>query len=298
MAALGPAAYGAPWMLLAADPRYPARLRELARPPRALWVDGRAPGQHESCLAIVGSRAATRAGCAAAERLSAELARADHLVISGGALGIDAAAHRGALEAGRDTFAILGAGIDVVYPDRHASLFREVARRGGLLSEYGPGVGPRRGQFPARNRLVAALARAVIVAEATSRSGALITARLARALGRPVFAVPGSAGADSLLRRGLAWPATSANDVDAGLRGALPPPVAAGAAANPSASTSELDLAHRVIAAIAEMPSAAPEELAHRLGSPLPSVLSALAEAELAGDVVRRPGGRFEVPRA
>lgn len=297
MAALGAIAYGVPWELLAADPRYPARLRELARPPRTLWIDGRPPTDGDSCVAIVGSRAATRAGCVAAERLAAELACAGHVVISGGALGIDAAAHRGALAAGRDTFAILGAGIDVVYPDRHVSLFREVARRGGLLSEYGPGVSPRRGQFPARNRLVAALARAVIVAESSSRSGALITAGMARALGRPLFAVPGSAGGDSLLRRGLAWPVTSAKDVDAGLCGVLPPPVANGKPADPSAPAAGLGPMERVVAAIDELQGAAPDALARRLGMLLPEVLAALAEAELAGDVVRRPGGRFEVPR-
>ena len=127
--------------------------------------------------------------------LRSDLAGKGIVIISGGAFGIDAAAHEGALAAAAaPTFAVLGCGVDVTYPDRHGPLFARIVATGGLLSEYAPGTPPRAGQFPARNRIIAALGDAVIVVEAAYRSGALITAALARSLGRPVLAVPGSSG--------------------------------------------------------------------------------------------------------
>src|SRR5579862_1157017 len=168
-------------------PTFPAALRQLSRPPAALWFKGRLPYGDEPLVALVGSRAASGAGCRRAEQLAAAAVGAGYGVVSGGALGIDAAAHQGALASGGATFAVLGCGVDVVYPDRHGPLFGEIGRSGGLLTEYAPGTPPRAGQFPVRNRLVAALAEATIVVEAKRASGALITARLARALGRRLF---------------------------------------------------------------------------------------------------------------
>src|SRR5579863_4160078 len=136
-------------------PTFPAALRQLPRSPRRLWATGRLPAAGERLLAIVGARASTAAGCRWAERLAAAAVGAGLGVISGGALGIDAASHRGALSAGGATFAVLGCGVDVVYPDRHAPLFAEIGAAGGLLSEYAPGTQPRPGQFPVRNRIVA-----------------------------------------------------------------------------------------------------------------------------------------------
>jgi DNA processing protein len=251
-----------------------------------LWVHGRTPGavEAEQSLAVVGSRAASRAACARVNELAADLARAGFAIISGGALGIDAAAHRGALAARGATFAVLGCGIDVVYPDRHADLFRQIALRGGLLSEYGPGISPRPGQFPARNRLVAALAGAVIIAESRAGSGALITARLASALGRPLLAVPGSAGTDGLLAAGAAVSVESAADVLDALAGKSRP--------SPLIPAKFRD----IIAALGDGPASA-DVIARLSGRPLGEVLGVLFEAELSGLVVRVPGGRFEVPR-
>jgi len=223
--------------------------------------------------------------------LAGQLVRAGFVVVSGGALGIDAAAHRGALAAGGATYAVLGCGIDVVYPDRHAALFRDIAAAGGLLSEYGPGVAPRPGQFPARNRLVAALAEVVIVADSGARSGALITARLAAELGRPLLAIPGSAGADGVIARGAAAPLGAAADVAR----ALDRPRGAGAAVAVAVAGPPPQLAP-VLAALAEVGGAV-EAAARRLGRPVADVLGALCEAELEGFVVRAPGGRFEVLR-
>jgi len=234
-------------------------------------------------LAIVGSRSVTRAASAQVTELGAGLARAGWSIVSGGALGIDAAAHRGALDAGGTTFAVLGCGIDVVYPDRHGRLFREIRERGGLLSEYGPGVQPRKGQFPARNRLVAALGRVLIVGECRRGSGALITARQAAKLGRPLLAIPGSAGADELLASGAATPVESTRDVLDALAGS------ARRAAVPTGATANLLRALGQGAATAEA-------VALRLGVPLPEALGLLCEAELNGQVARAPGGKFEVP--
>jgi DNA processing protein len=260
-------------------------LRQLSKPPAGLWAAGRLPGSDERLLAIVGARAASLAGCALAERLAAAAVRAGYGVVSGGALGIDAAAHRGALAAGGATFAVLGCGVDVVYPDRHGPLFGDIAREGGLISEYAPGTPPRPGQFPVRNRLVAALAEATIVVEARPASGALITARLARALGRRLLAVPGSPGCDALVATGAALALDDA--------GALVLRLAGVAAAAPEVPAALAPLVRALRAG-----AAAPIDLALRMGATLPEVLAGLAEAELSGWARRLPGGRFEVLRA
>jgi DNA processing protein len=268
----------------ASSPVFPSRFFDLPVPPRALWFEGRVPRQGEQLLAIVGSRGSSRAASAQVAGLAADLTRAGWAIVSGGALGIDAAAHRGALEAGGATFAVLGCGIDVVYPDRHLELFRQIARGGGLLSEYGPGVRPHPGQFPVRNRLVAAMAQAVIVGESRRGSGALITARLAIALGRPLLAIPGSVGSDGLLASGAAVSVESAADVIAALADQSP------AAARPPGPYQAL----RDV--LADGPATA-EVIAGRLGLPLGEALGALFEAELCGAVARAAGGRFEVTR-
>jgi DNA processing protein len=275
--------------ILAGEGGFPAALTGIGQPARALWYRGRLPRPGERLVAIVGARAASLAGCRQATALAAAAVRLGYGVVSGGALGIDAAAHRGALEAGGATFAVLGCGIDVVYPDRHVALFDEIAARGGLISEYAPGTEPRRGQFPARNRLVSALAEAVIVVEAGGRSGALGTARLARRQRRLLLAVPGSPGTDALLAKGGARPVEG----DAGLARAL----AGEAAPAPVAPRALAPL----LAALGRG-EARPAELAARLAASLPETLALLAEAELDGWVLRLPGGAFasleEVSRA
>jgi DNA processing protein len=273
------------------SPEFPARLLDLRTPPRRLWLDGRAPAAEEPLAAIVGSRAATRAACSGVSRLAAELADAGWSVISGGALGIDAAAHRGALQAGGATFAVLGCGIDVVYPDRHTGLFRQIVAGGGLLSEYGPAIQPRPGQFPARNRLVAALARVVIVGESRGISGALITARHAVALGRRLLAIPGSTGTDGLLAAGMAQPVETAADVMRAMTNKLTP---ARAMAERFGSTS-IPMLAPILDMLAQGPASA-DVVARRLGLSLADALGTLGEAEISGFVVRAAGGKFEVP--
>src|SRR6185369_13702732 len=155
-------------------------------------------------------------------QMAGAAARRGLAIVSGGALGIDAAAHRGALAAGGATFAVLGCGVDVVYPDRHAALYAEIAATGGVLSEHPPGTPPRKQNFPSRNRIIVALAERVLVVEAGTLSGALITAGLAAARGRTVLAVPGSPGTDDLLSRGLARAVSDVDGLERALAGEAP----------------------------------------------------------------------------
>jgi DNA processing protein len=265
---------------------YPARLLGAQRPPAQLWFSGALPRADQAAIAIVGSRAASRAGCDRAHELAASLGRRGWAVVSGGAFGIDAAAHQGALDVGADTFAVLGCGADVVYPDRHASLFARIARQGGLISELAPGTPPVRWHFPARNRIVAGLADAVIVVEAALRSGALTTAGIARKRGQRLLAVPGTAGTDALLEAG-AIAVTTAATLDDALAGR---PAAVPLAPIPPVFTS-------LIAAL-RASSDTPPGLARRLGLTLPAVMGLLLEAELEGWVRRAPDSHYEVPFA
>jgi DNA processing protein len=177
------------------DPGYPKLLGAIPAPP-ALHVRGSLLAEDALAVAIVGARRATAYGTETAERLAADLAARGVTIVSGLARGIDTAAHRGALAAGGRTIAVLGCGLDVVYPPENGELLRDVERRGAVISQFAPGTPPLAGHFPARNRTLAGLALGVVVVEAGERSGALITARLAGELGREVFAVPGRISAE------------------------------------------------------------------------------------------------------
>jgi DNA processing protein len=298
------------------DAEYPARLMELADPPACLFVRGRALELGVlRPVAIVGSRTCSPAGLEMAAALGAALAAAGSCVISGAALGIDAAAHGGALHAGGPTIAVLGCGIDVVYPKSNRELFERLAHGGTVLSEYPPGTPPEPFRFPARNRIVAGLASAVVVVEGANGSGSMITAELALDIGRDVLAVPGPVTSDlsdvphqlirdgaTLIRGpedlladlGIEEPAVGplrstapGSDGDAG-----PPGAGGGHATRLGSVPKELRVdAGRTLAAIAGR--TAPDDLATRLGLPLPRVSGLLMELELAG-LVRSIGGRYE----
>jgi DNA processing protein len=174
------------------EPGWPVRLEHLDAPPAALWLRGTLPPPDRPCVAVVGARRATPGGLFIASDIAVALAAAGITVLSGMARGIDAAAHRGALRGTGCTVAVLGCGIDVCYPAEHRELRDQIAARGCVISEDGGTEPPIGWRFPKRNRLIAALAEAVIVVEATVKSGALSTARWAADLGREVLAVPGS----------------------------------------------------------------------------------------------------------
>jgi DNA processing protein len=200
----------APRQILLGDAAYPANLREIQAPPGRLYVRGTLTEDDVLAVAIVGARAATPYGVAVAERLAADLAARGVTVVSGLARGIDSAAHRGALRAGGRTIAVLGSGVDVIYPPENRRLAGEIEASGALVSQFEPGTPPLAGYFPARNRVIAGLSLGVVVVEAAERSGSLITAGLAGEVGREVMAVPGpltsplSAGAHRLIQDGAA----------------------------------------------------------------------------------------------
>jgi DNA processing protein len=270
------AARGIRW-LARSDPAFPLGLQSLFDPPPGLFLRGAADAGllERPAVAIVGARACSAYGAHVARTFGRELAAAGLVVVSGMARGVDGEAHRGALDSGGTTIAVLGCGIDRDYPAAHAELARRITAEGLIVSEYPPGVEPAPWRFPARNRIVAGLAQATVVVEARERSGALITADLALEEGREVFAVPGeitsalSAGANGLLRLG-ATAATSAADVleSFGLR----PPDPVVPALSPPAK--------RTLARLAESPASA-DQLARALELDAGSVAAALAELEL-----------------
>src|SRR2546426_7819646 len=171
---------------------YPANLREIPLPPERLWVRGRVEADDALAIAVVGAREATPYGLGCAEHLAGDLAARGFTIISGLARGIDSAAHRGALRAGGRTIAVLGSGVDVIYPPENRRLAIEVADRGAVVSQFPLRTPPLAGYFPARNRVIAGLSLGVVVVEAAEKSGSLITAGLAGELGREVMAVPGA----------------------------------------------------------------------------------------------------------
>lgn len=195
-------------LLCPSSPEYPDSLRSLPDSPLLLYCHGNPHWLNRSAVAIIGARTATEYGRRISAMLATELAATGVTIVSGAAYGIDAAAHRGALQGGGGTAAVLGCGIDVVYPRSHAGLFREISDSGILLSEYPLGTQPEGFRFPARNRIISGLVQGVVVVEATEKSGSLITARLALDQGREVFAVPGridspkSAGTHRLIQQG------------------------------------------------------------------------------------------------
>jgi len=197
-----------PRALSPADAGYPSRLAEVPDAPATLHVHGALVDADALAVAVVGSRRATPYGLEVAETLAADLAARGVTIVSGLARGIDAAAHRGALRVGGRTLAVLGSGIDVIYPPENRRLAAEIAERGALLSQFAPGTPPLPQNFPTRNQVIAALSLAVVVVEAAEKSGSLITARLAAELGREVLAVPGritapeSRGANRLIQDG------------------------------------------------------------------------------------------------
>ncbi|MDQ7747054.1 DNA-processing protein DprA [Hydrogenophaga pseudoflava] len=196
-------------LITLADPRYPPSLLQTADPPLLLHVQGRLDAvDHPHKLAVVGSRNPTPQGEANARQFARSLAESGLCVVSGLALGVDGAAHTGALEGGGQTLAVVGTGLDTVYPQRHAALARRIAASGALISEYLLGTPPLAANFPQRNRIIAGLGHGTLVVEAAVRSGSLITARLAAEQGREVFAIPGSIhapqsrGCHALIRQG------------------------------------------------------------------------------------------------
>lgn len=268
------------------DPAYPQLLRAIHDPPPGVYLRGAADAAllGRPAVAIVGARACSAYGRRVARSLGRDLAAAGLVVVSGMARGVDAEAHRGALEAGGATVAVLGCGVDRDYPAAHRELARQIGAAGLVVSEYAPGVEPAPWRFPARNRIVAGLCAATVVVEARERSGALITADFALEEGREVFAVPGeitsalSAGSNALLRLG-ATPLTAAEDVLESYGVSAPEP-----------ATVELgEDAATVLERLRAGPGGA-DELTRATGLTAGALSAALTELELAGLVGEEDG--------
>lgn len=272
--------------LARSDAAFPPLLRAIHDPPPGLFLRGAAEVELLSrpAVAVVGARACSAYGRQVARSLGRDLGASGLVVVSGLARGVDAEAHRGALEAAAPTVAVLGCGIDRDYPAAHRELARQIAADGFVVSEYAPGVEPAPWRFPARNRIVAGLCAATVVVEARERSGALITADFALEEGREVLAVPGeitsslSAGSNALLRLG-ATPLTSVTDVLESYGLAAPATVA------PAVG----DAAATILDRVRESPAGA-DELARAAGIDAGRLAVLLTELELAGAVVEEDG--------
>jgi DNA processing protein len=292
------------------DPEYPTRLAEIYDPPLALYHRGDLQASDDYAVAIVGTRKASVYGQKMAEKLGRDLAARGITVVSGLAAGIDAAAHQGALSAGGRTIAVLGCGVDLVFPAENAELMHTVIQKGCVLSCFAMGMKPLRGNFPQRNRIISGLSMALIVVEAPPGSGALITARNAADQGREIFAVPGRAGErnsmgpHSLLREGARLVET-AEDILAELpmlaqapplvpqeRGEKPPSTATATEtakpAPPTLRSSEQD----VLAALSPDGSYV-DEISLVCRMPVSEALSTLTMLELKGLVQQFSGKRF-----
>ena len=292
---------------------YPASLAAIDDAPPVLTVRGNTKLLTQPCVAIVGARNASTNGRNLAQRFAADLSGRDliddaegvrYVVVSGLARGIDGAAHRGALDAGGSTVAVMAGGVDVVYPPEHEKLYAEICATGAVVSELPPGLRPQAAHFPRRNRIIAGLSLGVVVVEAATRSGSLITARLALEQGREVFAVPGSPldprsrGANRLIRDG----ATLTETVD-DIRGVLAPMLAASPhpeAAPPTlfeglsdSADDGLDSARNAVAACLSPTPVTVDEIVRQCQVTAPVVHTVLLEMELAGLIERQPGNRI-----
>jgi DNA processing protein len=283
-----------------ADARYPARLRLIADPPIALFVRGTLDPDDAVAVAIVGSRRAGEYGRGVATDLARGLAQAGITVVSGLAAGVDGAAHRGALEAGGRTIAVMATGIDRVYPSWHAALAREIAARGALVTEFRRGTAPLQFHFPQRNRIISGLAVGTVVVEAAERSGSLITAEYAVEQGREVLAVPGPIGTPHhrgchrLIQQGATL-ITSVEDVVDTLAPALRARMAAARAAAAEAALSAVE---RDVLTGLGVEGAHVDDVVAAVRRSAADVLETLLALELRGLVARHPGMRFVRRRA
>lgn len=283
-------------LIASCESSFPPALAALDPPPPVIWARGDAALLSRSSVAIVGARVASASGQRFARGLASELGAAGQVVVSGLARGVDGAAHEGALDTG--TVAVLGGGIDDVYPREHRGLYDRIVERGCVVSESRPGQTAVAKDFPRRNRIISGLSRAVVVVEAELRSGSLITARLAAEQGREVLAVPGSPldprarGCNDLIRQGAAL-CEGVEDVLRALEGfgGFREPEPAWRGPPCALSDTEAEALREQVAALLSPTPVSRDEVIRASGRPAAPVLAALAELELAGRIEFSPGG-------
>lgn len=283
------------------DPNYPARLRMIPDPPAVLYVKGRMVAEDERAVAIVGSRSASDYGRRVACALARGLASSGFTVVSGMARGIDGAAHESALQAGGRTVAVLGSGVEQIYPPEHEALYRRITEKGAVISELPVGTRPVSFNFPARNRLISGLSLGVVVVEATERSGSLITAAAALEQGREVFAVPGEVGASRsrgshrLIRQG----AKLVETVDDILEEIAPQLVRrrGGSEAPARSLPPSTSAPTRKVLELLQDNSLQVDQVIERSGLPAAQVLEILLDLELQGFIRQVPGKIYAAER-
>lgn len=293
-------------LLTLGDPDYPAELLQIEDPPLLLHLEGDpAALRHPLRLAMVGSRNPTAQGADHARQFARALAEAGACIVSGLALGIDGAAHEGALEAGGCTVAVVGTGLDQIYPKKHQALAQRIAAQGALISEYLLGTPPLAANFPKRNRIISGLSQGVLVVEAALQSGSLITARQAAEQGREVFAIPGSIhspqsrGCHALIRQGAKL-VESAADILEELRDQLPPaatgqePESDGTAEPHDSAPGTAPVPDDPLLRVLGFEPCGLDALQARCGLDLPSLQARLLELEFDGWVARLPGGVYQ----
>jgi DNA processing protein len=277
-------------VLFYTDAAYPEQLKNIYDPPPVLFLRGRVDCFNDLSVALVGSRKATPYGLSVTENLARELSGAGVVVVSGLARGIDAAAHRGTLDAGGKTIAVLGCGVDVAYPKENTRLMGSIVQNGLLISEFPPGTGPKAWHFPVRNRIISGLCKLIVVVEAAERSGALITAHMALEQGRDVMAVPGnitsklSRGSNELIKQGAA-PVLGAADIieELGLTVIKPEP-------RKSAEGLKLDDNEKLLLKLLNFESVPLELIVQKSGLTAGEVMSALMFLEVKGLIRQMPG--------
>ncbi|MEW6517870.1 MAG: DNA-processing protein DprA [Thermodesulfobacteriota bacterium] len=280
------------------QPAYPELLRNIADPPILLYVKGNAALLQSGCIGVVGARAASVYGRRIAEDLSKRLCQRGLTVVSGLALGIDTAAHEGALQAGGATLAVLGCGLDVVYPRQNSSLYEEIARRGALVSEYRLGTLPEAFRFPARNRIISGLSLGVVVVEAARKSGSLITAGYALEQGREVFAIPGridsckSEGTHRLLQEGAKLVHTVDDIIEEIAFAAAGPPSSSGG--QPGGTAVALTGEEERLFACLDVYPQTIDEITRQSGMTVQKVSELLLMLELKGLVDSLPGNQYQ----
>jgi DNA processing protein len=291
-------------VILPEDGALPVGLWSIYDPPALLFATGREVDARAPFVAVVGARKASGYGRRSALFLASQLAQCGVVVVSGAAYGIDGHAHRGCLEAGGFTVAVLGCGIDRVYPPAHAQLLERIKENGCLLSEYAPGEEPLPWRFPHRNRLIAGLSQAVGVVEACEKSGALITAEFALEEGREVMAVPGpidsplSRGTHALIQKGAKL-VTGVEDVLEELQGLRrePPRAGTAAACAPNGEQGGLQATERALLALLGDGAKSLDSMVEATGAPPGEILASLTSLVLRGWVAEEPGGRYGVIR-
>jgi DNA processing protein len=282
------------------DPDYPDNLKTIPDPPAVLFVRGSLDPRDLVSVAVVGSRAASPAGIAFTEKLCRDLAAHGVTIVSGLALGIDSAAHRGALRENGRTFAVLGCGLDIYYPYKNSSLHDKIAESGALFSEFPLGTDPIPWHFPARNRIISGLSLGVVVVEAAQRSGSLITARLALEQGKDVFAVPGMAmsfrsiGPHALIRQGAKL-AEKAEDILEEILPSIRPSWSPNATTRgkPEIPRPELTPDEKEITDQLDTTPTHVDEICRACDRPVSGVMTILTALELRGIVKQLPGKYF-----